>query len=88
MMVGSVHTLEYLELLYWMRRVGYQGWLTLDIFPYREDGVSAAKESIAWIQGMLQALDHIGDQHLEQVIASADATEASRLVRTALFPRA
>jgi len=85
MMVGSVHTIEYLELLYWMKRMRYEGWLTLDIFPYREDGVSAAKESIAWIQGMLDVLDRIGDEALEHVIASADATEASRLVRTALL---
>ena len=85
MMVGSVHTVEYLELLYWMKRVGYEGWLTLDIFPYREDGISAAKESIAWIQGMLEVLERIGDSEVERVIASADATEASRLVRTALL---
>lgn len=86
MMVGSVHTIEYLELLYWLKRVGYEGWLTLDIFPYREDGVKAAKESIAWTQDMLQLLEAIDDEQVEQVIASGDATEASRLMRTALLP--
>jgi xylose isomerase len=86
MMVGSVHTIEYLELLYWLKRVGYEGWLTLDIFPYREDGVKAAKESIAWIGGMFKILWKIGDEQLSQVIASGDATEASRLIRTSLLP--
>ena len=33
MMVGSVHLVEYLELVYWLKRVDYKGWLTLDIFP-------------------------------------------------------
>ena len=39
MMVGTVNLVEYLELAYWLKRVNYKGWLTLDIFPYREDGV-------------------------------------------------
>ncbi|HEY3417397.1 MAG TPA: sugar phosphate isomerase/epimerase family protein, partial [Armatimonadota bacterium] len=38
MIAGSVHTLEYLEFFYWLRRTGYDGWLTIDQFPYREDG--------------------------------------------------
>jgi len=33
MMVGPVHLVAYLELAYWLRRLGYTGWLTLDIFP-------------------------------------------------------
>ena len=43
MMLGSVHLVEHLELVYWLKRIDYQGWLTLDIFPYREDGVRAAE---------------------------------------------
>lgn len=39
MIFGSVNLIEDLELLYWLRRPGYKGWLTLDIFPYRIDGV-------------------------------------------------
>jgi len=42
MMVGSVHLVEYLELAYWLRKLNYKGWLTLDIFPYREMMVEAA----------------------------------------------
>ena len=86
MMVASVHTIEYLELLYWLRRTGYEGWMTLDIFPYREDGIKAATESIEWIRGLFRVLDKMGEERIAEVIASADATEASRLVRTALLP--
>lgn len=87
MMVASVHTIEYLELLYWLRRTGYDGWLTLDIFPYREDGIKAATECIQWIKGLFRVLDVMGEERIAQVIASADATEASRLIRTALLPQ-
>ncbi len=85
MTVGSVHTLEMLELLYWLDRVGYRGWYALDIFPYREDGVRAAGESIAWIKALAGLLEKIGREEIARVIAGGDAMEASALVRKALF---
>ena len=60
MTVGSVHTIEMLELLYWLDRLNYTGWYALDIFPYRENGIRAATESIQWIQGLHGLLDKIG----------------------------
>ena len=85
MTVGSVHTLEMLELLYWLDRVGYRGWYALDIFPYRENGLRAAEESIAWIKALAGLLDKMGRDRIAQVIAEGDAMAASALVREALF---
>lgn len=34
MMVASVHIPEYLELIYWLKKVHYKGWYSLDIFPF------------------------------------------------------
>jgi sugar phosphate isomerase/epimerase len=85
MTVGSVHTLEMLELLYWLDRVGYRGWYALDIFPYRENGLRAAEESIAWIKALTKLLDKMGRDKIAQVIAEGDAMAASALVRGALF---
>jgi sugar phosphate isomerase/epimerase len=85
MTVGAVHTLEMLELLYWLDRVGYRGWYALDIFPYRENGLRAAEESIAWIKALTKLLDKMGRDKIAQVIAEGDAMAASALVRGALF---
>ncbi|MGO9965280.1 MAG: sugar phosphate isomerase/epimerase family protein [Acidimicrobiales bacterium] len=84
MTAGSVHTIELLELLYWLDRVHYTGWYALDIFPYREDGVRAATESIKWIQGLHRMLDRIGRDRIAGVIASGDAMSASEMLREAL----
>lgn len=81
MTVGSVHTIEMLELLYWLDRIGYNGWYALDIFPYRENGMRAAQESILWIQGLHQILDKIGRDRLSQAIDAGDAMAASALLR-------
>jgi sugar phosphate isomerase/epimerase len=83
MMVGSVHLVEYLELVYWLKRVDYKGWLTLDIFPYREDGVRAATECRRWMQGFFQAVDRLGMEAIAEVIKQADGCTSSQLVRRA-----
>lgn len=85
MTVGSVHTIEMLELLYWLGKVDYQGWYALDIFPYREKGLQAAQESIRWIQGLHDLLDKIGRERFQQAIEANDAMAASALLREALL---
>jgi sugar phosphate isomerase/epimerase len=85
MTVGSVHTIEMLELLYWLDRMSYNGWYALDIFPYRENGIRAATESIKWIQGLHGLLDKIGRDKIAQVVASGDAMSASEMLRGALL---
>lgn len=84
MMVGSVHLVEYLELVYWLKRTNYSGWLTLDIFPYREDGVRAATECKRWMEAFFAAIDRVGMEAIDEVIREADACQSSELVRRAL----
>ncbi|MCX7796255.1 MAG: sugar phosphate isomerase/epimerase, partial [bacterium] len=85
MIVGSVHIIEYLELLYWLKRCNYQGWYTLDIFPYREDGVKAARESIKWIKSLNGVIEQIGMERIEALINKGDISEISEVIRTALI---
>lgn len=85
MMVASVHIVEFLELAYWLRKLKYKGWLTLDIFPYRErNKVQVANECRDWMAALFLALDRVGMATVAGVIERADATEATALVRKAL----
>ncbi|MFW5864263.1 MAG: sugar phosphate isomerase/epimerase family protein [bacterium] len=81
MMVGAVHLPAYLEFVYWLKKVKYKGWMTLDIFPYREDGVKAAMECKNWMEGFMAAIDKVGMAEIKKVIKSADATKASAMMR-------
>lgn len=85
MTVGSVHTIETLELIYWLDRLQYTGWYALDIFPYRENGARAATESIRWLKGLYGLLDKIGREKIAAVVASGDAMEATALLRQGLL---
>jgi xylose isomerase len=85
MIVGSVHTIEVLEMLYWLDRVGYQGYLSMDQYPYREEPEEAICESIAWLQALRRVVDRMGNEAITQMIRRGNAAEAQRLVRTAML---
>ena len=84
MIAASVHVVEYLELVYWLKRVGYEGWLTLDIYPYREEKVPAARESFAWLKTLFQCVERKGLDAIYSVIERGEGTEATKLVRELL----
>jgi len=85
MMFASVHAAEDLELIYWLLRTGYAGWLTLDIFPYREEKVPAASESFAWVRAMIQRIQARGLPQIAQIVRAGEGTDAVRLVRELLM---
>jgi len=84
MIVGSVRVVELMEFLYWLRRLDYQGWLTLDVFPYREDGLAAARESFGWIADLLRVIDQASVEEIERVVRAGDGSESVRLARRLL----
>ncbi len=84
MIVGTVHTVCYLETLYWLDRCGYSGWLSMDQYPYREDAASAIGESILW----LRRFDEVVQTHsaeIDQLVKTGDAVETSRFLRNVLM---
>lgn len=84
MIAGSIHSLEYIEMLYWLDKCGYNGWLSMDQYPYREDAVGAISESINW----LKAFDKImcdNKTGITETIAEGDAVKTSAFLRSILL---
>jgi sugar phosphate isomerase/epimerase len=85
MIVGSVHSICYLEMLYWLDRCGYDGWLSMDQYPYREDAAGAIGESILWLDQFAAILEQNRAQ-IDQLVAQQDAVATSRFLRSVLAP--
>jgi xylose isomerase len=83
MIVGTVHTVCYLEMLYWLDRCGYAGWLSMDQYPYREDAAGAIGESILWLRQFSAILDTYRPE-IDQLVAQKDAVATSQFLRKAL----
>jgi len=59
MMFGSVRLLQSLELFYWLKKLGYQGWYSLDLYPYRLDATKACNVSIEFMEGIDAVADEL-----------------------------
>lgn len=85
MVIGSVHLLELIEMLYWLDRVGYDGWISFDPHIYIEDGTRVVDECMRYTRGMVNVLEKIGHQAVEEAIASRQVTEIMAMVRHQIF---
>jgi sugar phosphate isomerase/epimerase len=86
MIPGSVHTLEWIEFFHWLARTGYNGWLSLDVFAYRErDKVAVGRESLAWLTALMGAAERLDRDGADAAMASGDAMQATKLLREALL---
>ena len=83
--VGSNHPIETLEFLLAVRQIGWDRPLLLDQFPFREDPVEAARQSIHTIEAMQRLLDRIDVGALAEAQSRHDALAAQRLVFDELF---
>jgi xylose isomerase len=85
MIVGTVHSVCYLELLYWLDRCGYEGWLSMDQYPYREDAAGAIGESILWLRQFSSILQ-AHRMEIDHLVAEQDAVATSQFLRELLAP--
>lgn len=80
MAVGSVHLIETLEFLLALRTIGWNEVILLDQFPFREDPVAAARESIRTVRQLDAILDRLDLKALKAAQGRQDALAAQRLV--------
>ncbi|MBC2593222.1 TIM barrel protein [Ruficoccus amylovorans] len=88
MIVGSLHFVEYLELLFWLHEIGYDGWYSMDLYPYRENASGAVRESVLFLQGVDRLLVPENRERIRQLIAEGDATATAGFVRELILPDA
>jgi xylose isomerase len=87
LIVGATHMQDYLEIIYWLKKTGYNGWYSLDQFPYRDDGIGSCRESIAMLNAMIEAAESVHEKDIESVITEGDATRSIALIRKILFKK-
>lgn len=83
MIVGSVHSVYYIEMLHYVDKCAYDGWLSMDQYPYREDAAGAIGESIQWLV-KFDEIHRENKSEIERLINLGDAVETSRFLRCVL----
>lgn len=85
MILGSIHTIPFIEMCYWIKRTGYDGWISTDQYPYRENGRDACNETIRWLDIFFGIVNRMNEDEVNAVLDSGNAVEGSRLMRKYMF---
>jgi xylose isomerase len=83
---GSAHLYEFIEMLYWIKRTGFSGWYSADLFAYRTDAARSVEESLSWLNAMQDFVDRTSLEQFDRLLEAGDPNEVSRFFRSALFP--
>lgn len=86
MIVGTVHSAVYIDLLYNLKKTGYSGWLSMDQYPYRENATEAIAESILWVRNFERIVEE-NYPEIEALVKLNDAVATSRFIRKVLFSK-
>jgi L-rhamnose isomerase len=84
MIFGSVHPSMALEIVYQLRRTGFDGHFYFDTFPQRTDPVKEAEYNIARVKAFWRATAEIDEKQLKQITNEHNAIGALEVVNNAL----
>lgn len=87
MIAGTVHTISYIEMFYWLKKIMYKGWISIDQYPYREDGKEAVTETVRWTKTYIDLVNKLDNKVVEEIINTGDACKSSKFIREILFGR-
>lgn len=87
MIVGSVRFMEALETFYLLDKYQYSGYVSVDIFPYRENAADAVEESIRCMQEYIRIVDGLGVEHIDTLINAGSVPKTLAAIRQAAFGR-
>lgn len=85
MIVGSVHFGAYVELLFWLKETGYDGWYSMDQYPYRENGKGAIEASMRFLRRIDSILTDKIRSELRTIIRTGDGVEARNWLLETFF---
>jgi sugar phosphate isomerase/epimerase len=82
---GTVHTMAFVELFFWLRRLGYEGFLCYDTVAMTHEPRQVIAECVRYTQALVRAADRIDVESMQRVYAEFDAPGGLALARKALF---
>jgi xylose isomerase len=85
LVVGSIHFFEIMEMLYWLDKMDYKGWLSFDPHTKIEDPTRCVEVGIQYLNGMLDVMSQVGIEEIEEAINSRQVTEIMSLIGKKIF---
>ena len=80
LMIGSVHLMQTLEFIYYLKKYNYDGLIYFDTFPIREDPVLECETNIKMFQHLSDFIDDYGTLRIENMIQKGNALESQQML--------
>ena len=85
MIPGSVNAWDMVELMFYLDEIGYRGWLTSDVAPFRLEAAkvcSASYRSLVWAD---RIVEKIGREEIRRIVREGDAVDALDALQKAVL---
>lgn len=84
MIPGTVNILDYLEFILFLKKVGYNDWITADVFPQRHDAVKTMEKTFEWMDYLFEIADRLDEDRVFAMMKTNDAFDILDYVRSAI----
>lgn len=79
---GTVNFWDYIETAVYLKKVGYTGWVTADVFPQRHDPILIMEKTFEWMDNIFALADKIDDKKLFEMMRTKDTLEIFDYVKS------
>jgi xylose isomerase len=84
MIPGTVNLLDFIEFALYLKKVGYNNWITADVFPQRHDPVRIMEKTFEWMDYIFDISERIDDSLLFSMMDKKDTFAALDYVRSVI----
>ena len=81
LMIGSVHFIQTLELLYTIYAHGFDGTIYFDTFPTNEDPIKECETNIQAIKGLYKLVERINQKQIVDILSKQDALASQAMIQ-------
>jgi xylose isomerase len=85
MIPGTVRFWEHLELIFWLREMGYDEWYSIDIIMPRGDAVKACQQSVSNIRRLYRLTEKLDREEIISNLKRIGHPENLRVVSDMIF---
>jgi xylose isomerase len=82
---ATVNLWDFIEFAFYMDRIGYDGWITADVFPQRHDPVKIMEKTFEWMDVIFELAGKLDEKKLREMRNANASLEILDYVRGIIF---
>ena len=82
---ATVNFWDFIEFAMYMKRVGYDGWVTADVFPQRHDPIKIMEKTFEWMDAVFALADRLDEKKLREMQDANASLDILDYVKSALL---